>query len=47
MPQHASQLYARNVATFLQHLYSAAGRRLDLTDEIVAATCIAHEGAVR
>jgi NAD(P) transhydrogenase subunit alpha len=47
MPQHASQLYARNVATFLQHLYGAAGRQLDLTDEIVAATCIAHEGAVR
>jgi NAD(P) transhydrogenase subunit alpha len=47
MPQHASQLYARNVATFLQHLYSGGGRQLDLADEIVAATCIAHEGAVR
>ena len=47
MPQHASQLYARNVATFLQHLCSDGALTIDLADEIVAATCIAHEGAAR
>ena len=47
MPQHASQLYARNVATFLQHLCSDGSLTIDLDDEIVAATCIAHEGVAR
>jgi NAD(P) transhydrogenase subunit alpha len=47
MPQHASQLYARNVATFLQHLAPAGVLSIDLADEIVAATCIVHEGSVR
>ena len=47
MPQHASQLYARNVATFLQHICSDGALTLDLADEIVGATCIAHDGSVR
>jgi H+-translocating NAD(P) transhydrogenase subunit alpha len=47
MPQHASQLYARNVATFLQHLCADGALKIDLADEIVSATCIAHEGATR
>jgi NAD(P) transhydrogenase subunit alpha len=47
MPQHASQLYARNVATLLQHLAGDGALKLDLGDEIVAATCIVHEGVVR
>jgi H+-translocating NAD(P) transhydrogenase subunit alpha len=47
MPQHASQLYARNVATFLQHLVTDGALSIDLADEIVAATCIVHEGTVR
>ncbi len=47
MPQHASQLYARNVATFLQHLAADGALSIDLADEIVAATCIVHEGSVR
>jgi NAD(P) transhydrogenase subunit alpha len=47
MAQHASQLYARNVATFLQHVFTDGVLTIDLADEIVAATCIAHEGATR
>jgi NAD(P) transhydrogenase subunit alpha len=47
MPQHASQLYARNVATFLQHLVTDGALQIDLADEIVAATCIVHEGTAR
>jgi H+-translocating NAD(P) transhydrogenase subunit alpha len=47
MPQHASQLYARNVATLLQHLCADGTLRVDLADEIVGATCIAYEGSVR
>jgi NAD(P) transhydrogenase subunit alpha len=47
MPQHASQLYARNVATLLAHLVPEDTLALDLADEIVGATCIVHEGNVR
>jgi NAD(P) transhydrogenase subunit alpha len=47
MPQHASQLYARNVATLLQHLHTDGALKVDLDDEIVSATCIVHEGVVR
>lgn len=47
MPLHASQMYAKNVATFLQHVVRDGALRVDLTDEITAATCVTHAGAVR
>jgi NAD(P) transhydrogenase subunit alpha len=46
MPAGASQFYARNVSTFLQHFLKDGALNIDLTDEISAATVITHEGAV-
>ena len=42
MPNHASQLYARNVIALLQHLAPAGELALDWKDEITAGTCVTH-----
>ncbi|HXF95646.1 MAG TPA: Re/Si-specific NAD(P)(+) transhydrogenase subunit alpha [Gemmatimonadales bacterium] len=46
VPAHASQMYARNVAAFLQHLAPDGRLRLDFSDEIIRETCVTHEGKV-
>ncbi|MDA8064401.1 MAG: Re/Si-specific NAD(P)(+) transhydrogenase subunit alpha [Thermaerobacter sp.] len=53
MPQHASQLFSRNLTAYTTHLLSVGLRRdadgreeLDRSDEIVVGTCITHRGAV-
>ena len=46
LPVHASQMYARNVTSFLGHLVKDGQLRVDLADEITKATCVAHEGKV-
>jgi NAD(P) transhydrogenase subunit alpha len=40
MPFHASQLYARNVASLLAHLAPKGELALDWEDEITAGTCV-------
>jgi NAD(P) transhydrogenase subunit alpha len=40
MPFHASQLYARNVASLLTHLAPNGELSLDWEDEITLATCV-------
>jgi NAD(P) transhydrogenase subunit alpha len=47
MPLHASQMYGKNVATFLQHVIKDGQLIVNLADEITAATCVTHAGAVR
>ncbi|MDH5804530.1 MAG: Re/Si-specific NAD(P)(+) transhydrogenase subunit alpha [Gemmatimonadota bacterium] len=47
MPTHASQMYAKNINTFLDHLLDDGKINLDLEDEIIGATCITHDGEVR
>ena len=47
MPEHASQLYARNVAAVLELLTDEGALRLDFDDEIVSGACITHEGEIR
>jgi NAD(P) transhydrogenase subunit alpha len=42
MPNHASQLYARNVIALLQHLAPAGKLELDWDDEITAGTCVTN-----
>jgi NAD(P) transhydrogenase subunit alpha len=42
MPNHASQLYARNVIALLQHLAPTGTLELDWNDEITAGTCVTH-----
>src|SRR5713226_6050379 len=46
VPLHASQMYARNVTSFLNHLVKDGKLQLDFTDEITRATCVTHDGKV-
>ena len=46
VPAHASQMYARNITTFLEHLLEEGSLRVDLEDEITAGTLIVHQGAI-
>ena len=39
-PVHASQMYARNISTFLRHIAAPDGLTLDENDEIVRATLV-------
>jgi NAD(P) transhydrogenase subunit alpha len=47
VPHHASQMYAKNITTFLTHLLAAGGRlALDSSDEITRETLITSGGEV-
>jgi NAD(P) transhydrogenase subunit alpha len=46
MPVHASQMYSRNVASFLGVIVKDGELALDFDDEIVRETCVTHEGRV-
>jgi len=46
IPYHASQLYARNVLTFIKHLTKEGRINLDLKDEITRDTLVTHGGEV-
>jgi len=43
---NASQLYSKNITTFLLSLINDGQLKLDLEDEIVAATLVTHQGTV-
>ncbi len=46
MPNHASLMYAKNMASFLAHLVQDGAVKLDFEDEITSGTCITHDGRV-
>ena len=46
MPQHASQLYARNVSALIQHLAPEGELQLDFGDELTAGACVTHRAEV-
>ena len=46
LPYHASQLYARNLTNFLQHLVKDGQLQLNLEDEITRSTMVTQGGAV-
>ena len=46
MPLHASQMYSRNVSSFLGLLVRDGELTLDFDDEIVRETCVTHDGRV-
>ena len=47
VPYHASQMYAKNITTFLSHLVNKEGKmNWDLTDEITRDTLVTHKGEV-
>jgi H+-translocating NAD(P) transhydrogenase subunit alpha len=51
VPYHASQMYSKNITTFLMHLLGKTGAQqaslpIDPTDEITRETLLTHNGAV-
>ncbi len=47
MPDHASQLYAKNVQSLIELMASEEGRlELDFDDEIIAGACITRDGEI-
>ena len=46
VPYHASQMYARNVAAFLQHIVKDGEVALDMDDQITRETLLTHGGEV-
>jgi len=47
LPLHASQMYARNVSSFLLYVVRDGRLNLDFSDEIIRETCVTHAGEVR
>jgi len=47
VPLHASQMYARNVASFLAQVVREGRLTLDFSDDIIRETCVTHAGEVR
>ncbi len=45
-PYHASQMYAKNMTTFLLHLAKEGKLQLDMADEITRETLVARDGQV-
>jgi len=46
MPQHASQLYAKNLHALFTHLVKDGALVVDMSDEITRGVCITRDGAV-
>jgi NAD(P) transhydrogenase subunit alpha len=46
VPLHASQMYARNITTFLMHLAKEGKFEFDLSDEITRETLVTRDGEV-
>ncbi|HUZ47952.1 MAG TPA: Re/Si-specific NAD(P)(+) transhydrogenase subunit alpha [Terriglobia bacterium] len=46
VPYHASQMYAKNVTAFLQHLFKGGKPELNLDDEITRETLVTRNGEI-
>jgi NAD(P) transhydrogenase subunit alpha len=46
IPYHASQMYAKNIATFLLNMVDEGQLKLDIEDEIVRDTLVAQDGKI-
>jgi H+-translocating NAD(P) transhydrogenase subunit alpha len=47
MPEHASQLFARNVLSLLELMTGENGElKLDFDDEVIKGACIARDGEI-
>ena len=44
---HASEMYARNLLNFLKPALSGGEVKIDWQDEVFAAACVTHDGAIR
>jgi len=43
---HASQLYSRNLTAFLSLMIKEGALNIDMNDDIVASSCVTHDGRV-
>ena len=46
IPVHASQLYSRNVTSFLSLLIKDGQLQIDMNDDVVGPSCVTHQGQV-
>ena len=46
VPVHASQLYSRNVTSFLSLLIKEGELNIDMGDDVVGPSCVTHGGQV-
>jgi NAD(P) transhydrogenase subunit alpha len=46
VPNHASQMYAKNLTTFLLHLTKEGRITLDLNDQITRETLLTRDGEI-
>ncbi len=44
VPLHASQMYSKNISTFLQFLLQDGALNVDTSDEIIRESLVAHGG---
>jgi len=44
---HASDMYARNLLNFIKPAFKDGALAIDWEDEVFAASCVTHEGAIR
>ncbi|MEC4895126.1 MAG: Re/Si-specific NAD(P)(+) transhydrogenase subunit alpha [Oscillatoria sp. PMC 1051.18] len=47
MPVHASQMYSKNISTFLQYMLKDGELQMNFADDIIASTCITYAGEIR
>ena len=47
VPIHASQMYSRNLSTFVDAVLKEGALHIDLDDAVVGPMCVAHHGEVR
>ncbi|HTX71392.1 MAG TPA: NAD(P) transhydrogenase subunit alpha [Rectinemataceae bacterium] len=47
MPVHASEMYAKNLYNFLSPFIKGGELSLDWSDEIIAGSCLTHDGELR
>jgi H+-translocating NAD(P) transhydrogenase subunit alpha len=47
MPVHASQMYAKNLLTLVQHLLKDGAVNLNFEDDIINSACVTHDGTIR
>ena len=46
VPVHASQLYSRNITSFLSLLIKDGELQIDMNDDVVGPSCVTHQGQV-
>lgn len=46
VPVHASQLYSRNITSFLSLLIKDGQLHIDMNDDVVGPSCVTHDGEV-